>query len=419
VTEGVGVVANPGARPELPMMAAGLAAAGTLRTYVAPFATTASETVRAPRVLPPRLRRRAARELARRSVPGLIQRGHMLRRSTLLEAISVIASRHPITHRAAEPLRHLRNYSFDRNVARALKGSDRLFIGDYGASAQAMRRCAKLGITSFLNAPIAHYRFARQILEEEACLVPTFASTLPVTPFRDWYEQALEREFALADYIIVPSRFAARTFIEFGVSSDRLVVVPLGVDTDLFTPRKRSGRDVFRILFVGQLTQQKGLSYLFSAFREAALGAAELLVVGRPLGNAIELARNAGARTVAHVPRAFLPNLYNAADVCVLPSLFEGFGLTALEAMACGVPTIVSANTFASDVITDAYDGFIVPIRDVTTLAERLMWLKNNDDARHEIGAAARGTAERLSWLDYGGRLAHEVLHRSDGSGVW
>lgn len=398
------------------MMAAGLAAAGMLRTYIAPFATPASERANGSRFLPDAIRRRVAFELSRRAVPDSIDGRQIRHRSSVFEAASVIAARYAVSERAVSPLTRIRNCWFDRNVARELKPSDQILIGDYASAIRAIRRSSQLGITSFLNAPIAHYGFVRRLLAEEARSVPSCLATLPLNSLPGWYERAMDEELALADYIIVPSRFAARTFIEFGVSKERLVVIPLGVDTTLFAPGNRPERKAFRVLFVGQLNQQKGLSYMLSAFREADLPKAELVLAGRPHGNAARLARSAGARVLGPVPRATLPRLYRASDVCVLPSLAEGFGLTALEAMACGLPTIVSTNTFADDVITDSRNGFVVPIREVTALAKRLALLHSDEEMRRRMGAEARATAEKLSWTAYGRRLVEAVSMRVDRS---
>jgi glycosyltransferase involved in cell wall biosynthesis len=191
-------------------------------------------------------------------------------------------------------------------------------------------------------------------------------------------------------------------------------MVPLGVDTNRFSPGDGNRADVFRILFVGRVTQQKGLSYLLRAFRDARLPRTELVLVGKPCGDAAQLARTFGAKVFGGVTREGLPALYRSADVCVLPSLADGFGLAALEAMACGVPTIVSTNTFADDVITDGHDGFVIPIRDASALAERLHELYRDRTLRIDIGAEARRTAERFSWQDYGRRLAEVVSAYAD-----
>ena len=188
-------------------------------------------------------------------------------------------------------------------------------------------------------------------------------------------------------------------------------MTPLGVDLELFKPpAMRADHVGIQILFVGQLTQRKGLSYLLDGFRRAGIPGSELVLVGRPVGNALDLVhKTPGVRHVAHMPRWLLPAAYAAADVYVLPSLVEGFPLTALEAMACGLPVIVSENTFGRDVVTDQADGYVVPIRDSAAIAERLQQLADDPMVRRRVGNAATIRARDFSWLHYGRRVANSI----------
>jgi glycosyltransferase involved in cell wall biosynthesis len=164
--------------------------------------------------------------------------------------------------------------------------------------------------------------------------------------------------------------------------------------------------DPFRVLFVGRITQAKGISYLIKAFGKLGISRSELVLLGRIVGSNAPWRDERRVRHVPHVPRWMLPDHYRAAHVFVLPSLIEGFPLTALEAMACGIPPIVSEHTFAHDVITDGVNGYVVPIRDSDAIAERLEHLQRYPDARRAMGAAARRTAEELSWVAFGSRVA-------------
>jgi glycosyltransferase involved in cell wall biosynthesis len=101
-----------------------------------------------------------------------------------------------------------------------------------------------------------------------------------------------------------------------------------------------------------------------------------------------------------------LPAVYATFDVFAFPSLVEGFGLSAMQAMACGVPTIVSEHSFASDVITDGVDGYIVPIRDPRAVADRIRYLHDNPAHRQRMGEAARQRALDFSFAASGDRAA-------------
>jgi len=129
------------------------------------------------------------------------------------------------------------------------------------------------------------------------------------------------------------------------------------------------------------------------------------LLVGRLQGSHQPWAQVSNIRVVAAVARWELPPIYSRADVFVLPSLVEGFPLTALEAMACGLPVIVSEHTFAADVVREGIDGFITPIRDDQAIADRLRFLYEHPDRRELMATAARQRAEQFSWQRYGERI--------------
>jgi glycosyltransferase involved in cell wall biosynthesis len=169
------------------------------------------------------------------------------------------------------------------------------------------------------------------------------------------------------------------------------------------------------VLFVGQITQRKGISYLIDAFRKLGIPRSELILVGQVCGSSRAWTGTQGVRHIPHVPRSLLPQLYATASVFVLPSIIEGFGLTALEAMACGLPVILSDHTFGTDLIEDGIDGYVVPIRDSDAIADRLRLLHNRPALAKRMGAAARRKAEQFSWTRYGDRII-EVIAPSGGN---
>jgi glycosyltransferase involved in cell wall biosynthesis len=388
-----------------------------LGAYVAPISFSREQAV-APQILPRRLRRRVETELRRRMVPDEVMSVSVRREATLSELLVVGAQRLGVQGPLASALLNARNTRFDQGVARLLGEHWSGFVGAQGACLKSLRTAKKLGIPTFLHSPIAHHRHARRILGEEVILQPDFAGTMQHHNFSPSMERQLDDEIALAETILVLSSYQARTFIEEGVARERLALTPLGVDLELFKPPTiRTEPDRLQILFVGQLTQRKGLSYLLDGFGRAGIPGSELILVGQPVGNALDLVRKTpGARHVAHMPRWLLPAIYSAADIFVLPSLVEGFGLTALEAMACGLPVIVSENTFARDVVTDGADGYIVPVRDSAAIVERLRQLAEYPTLRRKMGDAAASRAKDFSWEHYGRRVADSIGRATDSS---
>jgi glycosyltransferase involved in cell wall biosynthesis len=93
----------------------------------------------------------------------------------------------------------------------------------------------------------------------------------------------------------------------------------------------------------------------------------------------------------------------------VLPSLVEGLALVQLEAMACGIPLITTPNAGGSDIVTDGVDGFVIPIRNVEVLKEKLEWCYSHPLELAEMGYAARRKAEQMTWDLYRHRLASQI----------
>ena len=410
------VVADPGGRREMPMIAAGLARAGVLRMLATPFGAPAGTAE--PKVmkwLPKRVRGRVGAELRRRELPEVLNGPSVEHVGSVLDAIATASARVRVINELVAPsLARLRASVFDHGVSKRLAADDFGVVTVSGAAERTLQRAKELAIPSFLECPVAHHRSAARLLLEEARLQPDYAATLQYHRLPAGFERRLDHEIELASKLLVLSSYQQKTFEEQGVGAEKLVMVPLGVDTEVFQPRPRPLDPFFRVLFVGQITQRKGISYLIEAFERARIPQSELLLLGHVVGTDAPWRGRDGLRHVPHVPPWALPEHYAAADVYVLPSLVEGFPLTAAEAMASGLPVIVSENTFAHDVITDGDNGYVVPIRDSEAIAERLVALYRDASHRHEMGLAARKTAEEFSWERYGERVAVSLTNHAE-----
>lgn len=406
------VVGNPGGIPEMLHMANALGAADVLRSYVAPFSPMASE-IEASRLhsFGP-IGRAVSSQLRRRVVDDAVGRADREQAARAREIALVTSLRLGCPMSVLRRLVTWRNRAFERSVAGHLERSDTDLIIPASAALKPLEAARRLGVRSWLDCPIAHHGYATRIQLDEARLHPEFAASLQVATPAEGLR--LDQEIAAADDLIVLSSFQRRTFLEAGVLPDRLHVLPLGVDIDMFRPADRLRNETFTIGFVGQLTQRKGISYLLSAFEALRPSGARLVLVGRPIGRRRPWLLP-GVEHHASVARSTLPRFYEQMDVFVLPSLMEGFGLTALEAMACGVPVIVSENTFGADVVIDGHNGYVVPIRDVDAIADRLRLLEADEILRSTMGRNARATAEEFSWEAFGRRIVDLVTHDQFG----
>ncbi|WP_162236769.1 glycosyltransferase family 4 protein [Curtobacterium sp. Leaf261] len=229
----------------------------------------------------------------------------------------------------------------------------------------------------------------------------------------------LDREIELASSIVVPSNFAKQSFIERGVDPSRLHVISLGatsVDPALhdrpggFRPSQKRG-SALRVLFAGQVNQRKGISYLLEAVANLGKHVAELEIIGPSTERMRERLQAYRENVVlsSPVPRRQLMQAMGHADVLVLPSLAEGFGLVALEAMAMGTPAVVTERTFGTDVITSGIDGWVVESGSAQALVKVLQSLADDRTLLAAAGVAAKSTATRFTWDRYA-RSAGEFL---------
>jgi glycosyltransferase involved in cell wall biosynthesis len=306
--------------------------------------------------------------------------------------------------------------SFDFLVSTCLRHRHRpdLVVAFAWYGLNTFRLCQREGIKRVVERGSAHTCFRERILAEEYDYLGI--EHKPKRLDQRIRERELS-EYEIADYISVPSAFAEDSFLKMGIRPEKLLRIPYGVDVERFYPAPRH-RSRFQVISVGNLGVEKGTGYLLDGV-EALKGLdIELSLVGTLDAYAIQrLQRCHLAWTFAgRTDQRDLPALYNEASVFCLLSLQEGFGMTILEAMACGLPVIISSNVGAADIISDGVEGFIIPIRSPELAAEKIKLLFQEPDLRREMGINARRKALSLSWNDYGSQV--EKAYRDIVRGV-
>jgi D-inositol-3-phosphate glycosyltransferase len=241
-------------------------------------------------------------------------------------------------------------------------------------------------------------------------------------------ERRAEAEAAIigcSDAITASNVIEADDLIDhYGAPADRIELVAPGVHHAFFSPGDQRGArwalglgDEPLVLFVGRIQPLKGLDVAVGALAASDRQRARLMVVGGPSGldgreelDAVEsqidaLGLAGRVRFVPPQPHHVLSTYYRAADVVVVPSRSESFGLVALESMACGTPVVAAAVGGLRALIDDGRTGFLVDDRDPASFAKRIDELLGDPSLRAGMGAAAAVESTRYTWSATAGRL--------------
>ncbi|QSR85455.1 glycosyltransferase family 4 protein [Methylacidimicrobium sp. B4] len=284
----------------------------------------------------------------------------------------------------------------------------------HGTARRILRRGKAEGSVLLGEAVNAHPRALAALLQEEEDRLG-FASGDKV---RSGNERLLE-ELESVDHLLIASRWLKRSFLQNGFPEERIHLLPYGVNLARFTPgsRERPVRAPFRVLCVAHISPRKGHIDLLEAWRLLGLPDAELLLIGtmsEPMRRALR--RYEGQyKHIPFIANGELPCYYRSASVFVLPSIEDGFGVVCLEAMACGLPVIVTENTGAADMIVPKSTGFVVPIRSPERIGEALESLYRDRTLLARMGEEAAREAKRaFGWENYA-RLLGEAYGRLMG----
>jgi glycosyltransferase involved in cell wall biosynthesis len=293
---------------------------------------------------------------------------------------------------------------YDKLASRKVEKTD-IFVGWSSACLNSLRRGKQLGAITVVERGSSHMLYQTQILKEEfANLGLTFNQTHPKI-----IEKELQ-EYEEAHFICVPSRFAKRTFLERGVAESKLLCINYGVDLNEFrqVPKEDS---IFRVIFAGIMSIQKGTHYLLQVFSELKLPNSELLLIGEVRDEMKPFFKRyqGSFKWIGVKPQRELYKYYSQGSVFVMPSIQEGLAMVQVQAMACGLPLICTTNTGGEDLISEGKEGFVIPIRDVEALKEKILFFYEDRDRCKQMGEAAkRKVQQSFTWDDYGQRVVEK-----------
>jgi glycosyltransferase involved in cell wall biosynthesis len=392
------LVTHPG-RQHSHQAALGLAAAGMLAGYWAGVPALAEQMEKVPAFLRARLGRYAPVALEPRRVrwlpwaPALRRLGDALLPSAGAAWADFAACR-----------------LFDRWAAVGLPDARAGAVLACEISARdTFREARRLGMTTLLDAPSIHHAAQDRL----------HGTTDPPALHRR-IGRVKDAEIALADHILTVSELARQTYLEAGVPAAKVHAVPLGADTGLFTPRPADEPPpaTFTFLFAGASIHRKGFDLLLAAFARVAREEPGvcLRVVGPRGDDAHHLERYPEAPVTGLPPtdQKGLAAELRRADCLVLPSRNDSYAMVVAEALATGIPALISEMVGAKNLIVDGKTGWVVPAGDVDSLAERMLWCARHPAAVRSMQDACRHAAEGAAWPAYHRRLA-ELMDRLVG----
>jgi glycosyltransferase involved in cell wall biosynthesis len=261
----------------------------------------------------------------------------------------------------------------DRQVAGRLSPPLGSLMGFAGKSLRTFRKAAGLGADCLeLVAPNSHVQNVSRLHARAAADSGLADSWLNRAQIRKTL-----REYALADRIYVHSEYVRQSFLDAGIPAEKLVRTVLHPDPRFVPPQRRPDDDTLRIVYVGRVEMTKGIALLLDVFDRLSVSNAELRIVGgwstRRVRRRLQ-SRIAQDLRITVQPGDPLPVLQKA-DVFVHPSYEDGFGYAPMEALACGVPVVVTEDTGMKEYVSEGVNGWVLPTGDTAAIVDALLHL--------------------------------------------
>ena len=324
----------------------------------------------------------------------------------------------PFARSHYDSMRRATEDAFAEKVARlaAREGADAV-VGYDGCSAALFERVGELSPETVRIADMsaANALYLRSIYERDAALKPSYAASLkgwnriwdPVDVART------KRELAATDAFLCGSEFVVDSLAYSDIRRDFCEVCGYGVDAAAFPCQARVKKRIdesLTFVYLGQVSEHKGVAWLFEAFRGIEPSRARLLCVGSvnlPESITSQLPSNIELRGM--VQHDDVSEILLSADVMLFPSLGDGFSLSLMEGLASGLPVVCTENTGAADCVSEGENGFVVPVQDAVALRSRIEWFLSNRAAIPRMARAARDSVSAYTWEAYYENAANAV----------
>jgi glycosyltransferase involved in cell wall biosynthesis len=295
-----------------------------------------------------------------------------------------------LRHTGAELFYPLYDRIWQRGVERNWTSCDVLHAVATGAVLPVIRRARAEGAAILTHPVTSHPELFREVLDREI-------ADLGVAKSAIFYpDKVIAEELRMADRLFCLSTLVRDGLIARGFSAERIDVIPLPTDLELFSPGARPSASPFRVICVADISPIKGHVYLLEAWRKLGLINAELVFAGamrqemaRVLDRYRGLFRYAGP-----LGKTALIELYRSSSLLVLPSVQDGYGLVVAEALACGTPVLITEQTGARDIVASGVNGYVVASRNADALADIIARIHASASLRETLRAGAIATRD-------------------------
>ena len=273
---------------------------------------------------------------------------------------------------------------------------------------QTLRTAVRLGIPTVLERPNAHTGFAMEVVQRECEYLGVALPPHHEHAYDAYKLSREEEEYQLADYLLCPSDFVVRTFLDRGFTPEKLVRHQYGFDERVYYPnsRRQETKGGLTMLFAGGCAPRKGLHYALEAWlRSPAPYQGTFLIAGEFVPAYAErltpMLSHPSVRVLGH--RNDVPELMRRSDILILPSVEEGSALVTSEARGSGCVLLVSEATGAY--CKHMENGLVHRVGDVEALAQQITMLHEDRALLESLRARSLRTAHEVTWTAAGVKL--------------
>lgn len=328
----------------------------------------------------------------------------------LTELYFILLNRFPFLSRKSDVWLD-RNLSVQRRINDTYFKEANCIIGFDTASSIIVKKAISFNKHFILDVTTAHPLHKLEIMQKGSPadisegIFDIDKNELPANYFKE--------EYLLSSKIVTASSFVKKGLVNQGVPENKIAVIPYGVDSTLFQCKNFADQNgPLKILYVGNITEFKGIRTLISAMMHFKKNEVMLTLVG--WGADDFKLRNQdlnydSCQFYGKIAKQKLPEIYRSHDLFIFPSFIDGFGLVILEAMSSGLPVIASKNSAGPDLITAYREGFLFEPFSIVELTRRISFFLENPSAIHAMGLSARLSAESYTWDSYGERWAELI----------